>query len=164
MEAALLQEILISAQYRLMAIDFEEPGLDDALRLVLLAFLKMVFLQTAGIKVRFAALSTQRRSQLVRVDWSTEVSNPSHATKLWLPLCVFMRIINYMDHVRVDLPWIDKECIPQKQCRQKEITLHAMEYGSRLRSKRAVGLLSSLSRLHAFKVLQRLETITCDYW
>ena len=93
MDPALFQEILISIQYRLLVVDFDTQGFNEALRVGLLAFSTNVFLQTPELKIRFSALSRDIRSAVSGLDWEDEGSS---GTRLWI---LFMTAITAVtDH------------------------------------------------------------------
>ncbi|OKL62671.1 hypothetical protein UA08_01177 [Talaromyces atroroseus] len=76
-DGPLFQETLISVQYRLITLKFNENGdekegsLNEAFRLALLAFSTTVFLQLRGIKIRFSLLSAQLKDALLsQVVWA----------------------------------------------------------------------------------------------
>ncbi|KAF8849032.1 hypothetical protein BDZ45DRAFT_773889 [Acephala macrosclerotiorum] len=60
----LFQETLISIEYRLIHLDLEKDILQETLRLATLAFSTTVFLQMAGVKVRYGSLSRQLKSSI----------------------------------------------------------------------------------------------------
>lgn len=85
MKPQLFQEIMVSLQYRLLHLGFDDlirSAADEALRLAVLSFTTTIFLQVAGIETRYSRLAARFKSALVTLETQTTECSP-HA-KVWM--------------------------------------------------------------------------------